>query len=166
MTTQLTLPNIPTDVRTPWPLGVWLRVYTNSLLDDAPTTIGQLIGYGLYDDQATVKLVNAHGGIEAPIDRVVGVVSPVDARPRTGFPKICPIARAPVLSINCFGCEYRQRDQRGYWRCDHIGYQAASGAHFCLDCGVELGPYAEARGWERCGGPQERCLKAGEKSAG
>jgi hypothetical protein len=107
MTTQLTLPNIPTDVKTP------------------------------------------------------------DARTRTGFPKVCPIARAdPVLAINCDGCEYRQRDQRGYWRCDHVSYQAASGAHFCLDCGVELGPYAEARGWERCGGPQERCLKAGEKSAG
>jgi hypothetical protein len=76
MTTQLTLPNIPTDVRAPWPLGVWLRVYTNSLLDDAPTTIGRLVGYGLHDFQVTVKLVNAHGGAEVPIGHVVGVISP------------------------------------------------------------------------------------------
>jgi hypothetical protein len=82
---------------------------------------------------------------------------------RTGFPQTCPTGRAdPVLAINCVGCEHRQRDQRGYWRCDHAGYQAAPGVHFCLDCGIELGPYAEAHGWERCGGSSGRCMKKGK----
>lgn len=143
---------VPTSVR-PWPLGTWLRVHTTSLTDGS-TTIGKLIRYSLDPDgQTIIAIKNAVSGAIVPITRVVGVVSPVDARPRTGFPRECPTARAtPVLAVNCDGCPHRQRDQRGYWRCDHAGYQAAPGVHFCLDCGIELGPYAEAKGWERCGG--------------
>jgi len=59
----------------------------------------------------------------------------------------------------CGGCRLCKQDKRGYWRCDHVGYQDAAGGHFCPGCGLELGLYAEKQGWEWCGGPRAVCLK-------
>jgi len=77
---------------------------------------------------------------------------------RTGFPKTCPTGRVKrVVAADCLGCKNHIRDARGHWRCDHSEYQNAPGSHFCGGCGIELGPYAEANGWEHCGGPVELC---------
>jgi hypothetical protein len=163
-TDQLTLwSSLQTSVATPvqpWPLGVWLRAYRTALRDDYSTIIGQLTAYGRLDDQTTVKLVNACGGAEVPIRYVTGAVSPNDGGPRTGFPRTCPIWRAePVLALNCQGCEHRRQLPRLVWYCDRVEYQAAPGVHFCLGCGIELGPWAESHGWEWCDGVTGRCRK-------
>jgi len=76
---------------------------------------------------------------------------------RTGYPKQCPAGRLgrTVRAEACGDCPFSVRDKRLYWRCDHPGYQNATGVHFCRACGIELGPYIEAQGWEYCGG--DRC---------
>lgn len=143
----------------PWPLGVWLRVQPAAEFGSEATVVGRVNGYS-YDalGEKTVLLINDTHATIVSIHRVIGVVSPNDGQPRTGFPKVCPTGHAePVLAVNCEGCRHRQRLPRGVWRCTHRAYQAAPGVHFCLDCGIELGPYAEARGWAYCG--KEKCLK-------
>lgn len=81
-------------------------------------------------------------------------------RVRTGFPKVCPAAYTDlVCGANCESCACCQVDARLHWRCDHPGYQQAPGIHWCLGCGIELGPWAEAHHWPYCGGPTNRCLR-------
>jgi hypothetical protein len=77
---------------------------------------------------------------------------------RTGFPKTCPLGRpGPITAMVCAGCTFRLIDDRLHWRCNHSDYQNAPGVHFCPGCHIELGPNAEANGWEYCGGPTMRC---------
>lgn len=77
---------------------------------------------------------------------------------RTGFPNTCPQGRlGPITGAVCQGCQFHKINNCGHWRCDSPEYQNAPGVHFCPNCGIELGPWAEANGWEYCGGPTLRC---------
>jgi len=77
---------------------------------------------------------------------------------RTGFPTVCPARRkGKVTASMCRYCLLYKVDPRGHWRCDHADYQQAPGVHFCKVCGIELGPFAEANGWQICGGPTGEC---------
>jgi len=77
---------------------------------------------------------------------------------RTGFPPTCPILGWTPNGLRCYGCKFRIYSADGTSSCRHAGYQDAPGVHFCLGCGIELGPWAEAHGWEYCGGPVGQCL--------
>jgi len=91
----------------------------------------------------------------------------IAAHIRTGFPKICPAGHAnPVCMANCESCPHHQADARLHWRCNHPAYQKAIGVHWCLGCGMELGPWAEAHNWHYCGGPTNQCMRDWEITNG
>lgn len=79
---------------------------------------------------------------------------------RSGFPDECPTGYANEVTFgNCLNCPSRFRTEYGTWQCNHASYQFEQGFHFCIECGTELGPWAEANGWALCGGPSGKCLR-------
>lgn len=58
----------------PYELGTWIRIYTNALMMECSTMIGQVTSYGKCDFGSTVTVKNRQGGCEVPLGYVIGPV--------------------------------------------------------------------------------------------